>query len=70
MSCGLGRDWFWRRLILGIFGQGVQFSVSAVPFGPGIDILALLSFHWSPDEGHFVLLLGGLGRFCSLLHRR
>ena len=27
-----------KAVILVTFGQGVQFSVSAVPFGPGIDI--------------------------------
>ena len=28
----------WRRLILGILRPGRPISVSAVPFGPGIDI--------------------------------
>ena len=50
-----------------VFGQGVQFSVSAVPFGPGIDILRSCRF-----IGAFMrslcLLPGGLGRFvpCSV----
>ena len=46
---------------------GRSISVSAVPFGPGIDILALLSFHWCPDE---VTLSATWWTWsvCSLLH--
>ena len=47
MSCGLVRGWFLRRLILVIFGLGVQFQcrlfplVQALIFGARVDLLVL-----------------------------
>ena len=34
---------------------GRPISLSAVPFGPGIDFLALLSFYWCFDEVSFLV---------------
>ena len=67
MSFGLGRDWSLKRLILGIFGLGVQFQCRLFLFGPGIDIWRSCRFIGAMMRS-FCMLLGGLGRFvpCSI----
>ena len=67
MSFWLVRGCLWKRLILVIFGQGVQFQCRLFFFGPGIDI-------WRPCRfiaammRPLCLLLAGLRRFvlCSI----
>ena len=54
-------DWLWKRLILGIVGQGVQFQCRLFLFGPGIGIWRSCRF-----VGALMTLCslhGGLGRF-------
>ena len=67
MSFGLVRRCLWTRLILVIFDLGVQFSVSAVPFGPCIDIWRSCRFIGAMMIS-LCLLPGGLSRFvpCSI----
>ena len=67
MSFGRARGSLWKRLLLVTFGQGVQFSVSAVPFGPGIDIWRSCRFIGALMRS-LCFLPGGLGRFvpCSI----
>ena len=65
MSSGLVRGCLWRRLILGIFDQGV----SAVPFGPGIDIWRSCRFIGDMMRS-LCLLPGVLGRFCARRYAR
>ena len=61
------RDCPLKKRFLVIFGQGVQFSVSAVPFGPGIYIWRSCRFIGAMMRS-LCILLGGLGRFvpCSI----
>ena len=47
---------------------GRPISVSAVPFGPGIDIWRSCRFIGAYDEVSSVLLPGGLEQVCSLLY--
>ena len=67
MRFGLARGSPWRRLTLVIFVQGAQFQVSAVPFGPGIDIWRSCRFIGALMRS-LCLLPGGLRRFvpCSI----
>ena len=65
MSSGQVRGSLWRRLLLVIFGPGVQFQCPAVPFGPGIDIWRSCRFIGAMMRS-LCLLPGGLG--CALLH--
>ena len=61
------RGSLWRRLILVIFVQDAPISVSAVPFGPGIDIWCSCRFIGALMRS-LCVLPGGLGRFvpCSI----
>ena len=67
MSFGLVRDFLWKKLTLVIFVRGAQISVSAVPFGPGIDIWRSCRFIGALMRS-LCLLPGGLRRFvpCSI----
>ena len=67
MSCGPWRGLFWRKLFPGIGGAGRPISVSAVPFGPGIDIWRSCRFIGALMRS-LCLLHGGLGRLlpCSV----
>ena len=65
-----------RRLILGIFGLGVQLQCRQILFGPGIDIWRSCRFIGAVMRS-LCMLPGGLGRFvpcsfganhCRLLH--
>ena len=60
MSFGLVRGCLLRERFLVIFDQGVQFSVSAVSFGPGIDIWRSCRFIDAMMRSLW-LLPGGLG---------
>ena len=66
MNFSLVRGCLLRERFLVIFGQGVHFSVSAVPFGPGIDIWRSCRFIGAMVRS-LCFLPGGLGRFvpCS-----
>ena len=55
-----------RELILVIFGQGRPISVSAVPFGPGIDIWRSLSTHCCHYEVPLFIAWWGLVVPCSI----
>ena len=67
MSSGQGRGWCWRRGVPRYLRPGRPISVSAVPFGPGIDIWRSCRFIGAMMRS-LCLLLGGLGRFvpCSI----
>ena len=56
------KDFVLRVLFLGIGGLDVSISVSAVPFGPGIDIWRSCRFFKAIFRA-LSLLLGGPGRF-------
>ena len=67
MSFGLVRDCPLKERFLGIFGTGRPISVSAVPFGPGIDIWRSCRFIGAIMRS-LCLRPGGLVRFvpCSI----
>ena len=67
MSVGLVRGSLWRKLSLGIFVLRAQFSVSAVPFGPGIDIWRSCRFIGALMRSSLLAASWRLGRFvpCS-----
>ena len=67
MNFGLVRGSLWKRLTLVFLRPGRPISVSAVPFGPGIDIWRSCRFVGTLMRS-LCLLLGGLRRFapCSI----
>ena len=64
MSFGLGRGCFWVQAHPRYLRPGRPISVSAVPFGPGIDIWRSCRFIGGLMRA-LCALRGGLGRFLS-----